>query len=588
MGILGGPLDKGLALLGMGGIVLVQIGLLLKGIFDSHTFNGFMMVKVANDCCGIVIAVLLFCFWHSMCFRDPRMRKLLKRKIPPLAPQGVLPGGFLPIPAAASVSLLLWITGSFVVEESNVPGSFLPMASMWIIPDKTCRANAVEDKDYYTTWFSRLVRGAPVANFLSRDVMVEQGGRKMPHGTCYTGQADQNALMPLDFGKDKVLHAVTDAPYNETCTWKETQFVTCYFRDCAATKYNGNTPNTPDCVSNLANPAGEDGRVCLYQCVHWAVWSLRSLLESIGALAAGAGIVVWLTGVASAKVGAPFITDQTSAAEMTKLIEKTNPDNCIPRAMSHISNSYCFAAFPIVVVYFVLKVFLVTRVDSDGFYTVDYYVTFAMLFATFMVMLMRCWHPWAGARQLFTANVWAYGVDQFVVTEDVLKEIKEDGDGFFDTADVVQDLGGGLKLMNVDLYQWIHLKRQHRLELLMNYARRPDPEGCAEGIDIMSLTDLNAKCEAIESGRYIYKAIKIKRGDHVKIVRWKDDATAVATTGSGDEVEVTALMFVETSVEWTETRTKAKTHSIQEGTAGNVAKGRTSLVSPLIGNELPL
>lgn len=590
MGILGGPIDKGLATFGMSCIVVGQVGLLLKGVVESSNgFNSFMLVKVANDCCGIAIAVLSFCFWHSMCCRDKRMRKLLTIKVPPIAPQGVLPGGFLPIPAAASVSILLWITGSFVVEESNVPGSFLPMASFWILPDKTCRANAVENKDYYTTWFSRLHRGAPVPNALMDDTTVTRGGKKMKVGTCYTGQDDQTAMMPIDFGKAKVLaDAATELPYNETCSWTVSQFVTCYFRDCNPTVFNNKTENSKGCVPNLVAPAGEEAdRLCLYQCVHWAQFSLRSLLESIGALAAGAGIVVWLTGTVSARVGASFVTDDTSAAQMLTIIEKTSPDNCIPKALRIFSHSYCFATFPIVFLYVLLKAVLVTRVDSDGFYTVDYYVTFAMLFATFMVVLMRCWHPFEGARQIFTAKIWSNGVDQFVVTAEMLEDIKneEGNDDFFEDKDTVQDLGAGLMLMNIDLYQWIHLKREQRLELLMNYAMRPDPLTSGKDTAISCLKSLTVKSETIEGDRYISKVIKIEAGDHVKIVKWVNDTTAIAKTNNGDKVEVAALMFVEMSDEWKKAQEQAKTHSIR--TTRNVATGRT-LKDPLLGKELPL
>merc|ERR1712159_653174 len=122
------------------------------------------LIKISNDCAGMVIALLVFVVWHSLCYRSDAMRARLKSTFGGFFPNGIMRGGFIPVPAAMSVGLLLFVTTNFVGEE-YVRGPFMVPSGgafeTWT-PGKRCRWTSTERSDWLTYWGARWERRTSV------------------------------------------------------------------------------------------------------------------------------------------------------------------------------------------------------------------------------------------------------------------------------------------------------------------------------------------------------------------------------------------------------------------------------------------
>ena len=93
-----------------------------------------------------------------------------------MTPNGIMSGGFLPIPAMLSMSLLMFVTSTFVTESYSRGAWLLPVGGsmeVWV-PDLRCRWTSVEDggstgTEWLTKWGGRFDRTAAIRQFASRD-----------------------------------------------------------------------------------------------------------------------------------------------------------------------------------------------------------------------------------------------------------------------------------------------------------------------------------------------------------------------------------------------------------------------------------
>jgi len=334
-------------------------------------------------------------------------------------------------------------------------------------------------------------------------------------------------------------------------------------------------------------------RVCMYQCVGWLTFSLRSILESSGSIAVGASIVLWLTGIVSANCGRSFVTAELEPDALMTLFANTGHNAFFTKLVKPIKRSYCVTAFPIVSTYVFLKFWLVTRIDSDGFYTVDYYVTFVLLFSALMAVLLRCSNPFKGEALLFTDKLWNDGVDRFVMHGEEARglhaDLGHDSAGNEMTGPLlnlkeVENLGT-MSMMEIDLYQWLGLPGSVRRTVLMNYARRPDKINTKEGAFLANLHDMTVNHEVEEGDRVIIKQVHIPKQSNMTLVKWIDDQQAIVKFNN-EEVQVDARRCIENSVEWTTAVDKAIGSGLASSrdlrsSVGNSVEAR-SAVTPLL------
>merc|ERR1712019_253907 len=90
------------------------------------------------------------------------------------------------------------------------------------------------------------------------------------------------------------------------------------------------------------------------------------------------------------------------------------------------------------------------RLTVDGFFTVDYFTTFVLGFATFSALLMRMWNPFTLRSIHFTNKLWTEGSDEFLEYDKEKRKFQK---------------------VTYDLYEWFHLSTQHRERLLFHYCR---------------------------------------------------------------------------------------------------------------------
>jgi len=532
-----GLLDVGFASAIMFFIVFAQVIGLFKSIFENHGLTAFSLVKVANDISGLIVASIVYVMWFSLCFYSEKMNRWLNKKCF-LWPNGILKGGFLPIPAAASVAFLLFVTGTFV-SEGYVQGDYLLQApfgqsafSIWVA-GKRCRANAVEDADMASVWGSRLDRRAPSPPKIAKVIQGLFDGnlfkdvKKLKskaaslgaqQGGCFTGGKD--IVIPVDFENSAILKDGKDDPN----------------------------------ILNLLHPLNSTfqpdlTKLCFYQCIGWNTLELRAFLTNFGAIGGGAVIVVTVADWFSNRYGYHMVGPDTNPKMLTALFGKTNIEKSLVMKFFHcFRRSYSLTAIVISSVYILLKVY-VSRLDADGYYTVDYYVTFTLVYSIAMVMIMRSWHLFEMAPQIFTRKLWVEGVDEFVVRSDAMGDKKE---GLLDQIkkdQVVTTVGSDQAMVNergepykllvvkINLYQWMHISRREQYELLLNYARKPAASAARTDLgEVTRLRTLGSVCVDVEevfnypeavSERLVFtRTFDIPDGTAMILRKWMDGNVA--------------------------------------------------------------
>jgi len=291
-------------------------------------------------------------------------------------------------------------------------------------------------------------------------------------------------------------------------------------------------------------------KLCMYQCVGWQTLQIRTILQNSGSIFVGAAIVVSITDAISKKLGWKMVTADTRAQELVKAINRSSPASMWMKPWVLVRNSYVMALLPLLLAWVFLEEWLVTKIDSDGFYSVDYYVTFVLLYSLSCVVLLRFWHPFECYPVVYTEGIWTRGVDEFVC----LKEQHYEHTKKFKRSDSVsgftkvKDVSDTLELLEINLYQWLHLSFHERCLLLVNYARRPSKpvyiddageptgrrlvSGNAAGEELTILADLEVKVNVLRHIDGVLcrvkKVIVVKADQTVKLVRWTTENPCVA------------------------------------------------------------
>jgi hypothetical protein len=335
--------------------------------------------------------------------------------------------------------------------QGKTAGVFLA----WL-PEMTCTACSIEDSDVGISWTSRLHRSAPWTSGDIRQATqadVARSDDAYAPGSCFNAG--------FEFGQSDVIDAKT-----------------------------GKDKDIP----NLINPDGDtDGRLCMYHCASWQTFKLQTILESMGSISVGAGIVVVITEKVSHSLGLKTVHDDTSPETLDRLLQSIGPSNIWRKVFKPIQASMFFCAVPLFLIGYLLKYWIVLKVDSDGFFTVDYWVTYALLYSVAMVTALRLWHFYECTPQIFTRKLWNEGCDTFMVKSSVLDKWDSIyGKGQFKK---VKDVGEHLVLVQIDLYQWMHLRGIERTALLIDSVRRPGKEVPANSEKLVTVAPTKVKLE---------------------------------------------------------------------------------------------
>jgi len=160
-----------------------------------------------------------------------------------------------------------------------------------------------------------------------------------------------------------------------------------------------------------------------------------------------------------------------------------------------------------------------------------------------MVTLMRLWHLFECRPQLFTQKLWHEGVDTFIVQKKSLETWTE----VFGNGEIkkIKDVGDNLALVNIDLYQWMHLRGVERAELLINYCRRPDKDSKPGNAKLVTIADTTVKIQhEVDLGEGMVKCEKIvplKAGAELTLVKWKTEELVVVNAVIGGKPEDVAI-----------------------------------------------
>merc|ERR1712032_1336102 len=413
--------------------------------------------------------------------------------------------------------------------QKDTAGAFLA----WL-PLMRCRANGIEDADYYTAWFSRLDRTQPestasmeaeVVGEVSSDV---EDSESVP-GTCFGAYED----------------------FEQTAVMKD-----------------GADIKT---IKNLVHPTKDTaGRKCMYQCVTWDSFNLQDVLLNTGTIAVGASAVVVLTEWVSTRLGIEVVTESTSPDTLVKLVERMSPDRTMRKLTRPFRMSMFMSAFFVVAIYAIVKWVLVGKLTTDGWYTVDYYTWSLILFCVTLVTSLRCWHPFQCRPQIFTKKIWSEGVDKFVVATSKLEEWNKKYPGMGSKKPEfkkVKDIGD-LSLAKIDLYQWMQLTGHERTELLINYCRRPTEGDQGPKSIVMPLAPVEVKLKHKSAAEKVSleKGVHLEKGDKLEVKKWKsEDLIVVEATidGKKEIVIVDKDAVIEDSDKWTEAVKKLEGYTSQ-------------------------
>jgi len=400
--------------------VLVGFWGLLSGDLTAMT-----LAKFANTIIEWTIVLGAWLMWYTMCYWCPIAHWFWKLKIWPLP--SLMPGGFMPRLAAFSLGILMFVT-STLVSEGRVKGSDLQdkfHTDKW----EYCRATDLEADDVTGMWFSRFLRRPPA---------VSEGYRCFGAEFFHFHGYNTGVISVHQFNSTDFLNGTTPYPN-------------------ATIPYFGGTPMTHSAAFPMDKLASwglvsqrnlpQYSFHCMYQCVKWKTVGLMSLIKNVGSIVAGSAVVVKTSDtisksfggrcLGSCYLGLPLITQDTSAEVMEKVMSTAL--HLPGKGRSKLS-----AAFVCILAMSPLR--FASKLDVDGYYTVDYYVTAVFLSSLVVALVVRQWNPYKVSRIAYTDKMWSNGEDQFI---DFKKHT----------------------LRTIDLYEWIHLTQESRADHLLGYAR---------------------------------------------------------------------------------------------------------------------
>jgi len=114
-----------------------------------------------------------------------------------------------------------------------------------------------------------------------------------------------------------------------------------------------------------------------------------------------------------------------------------------------------------------------------------------------------------------------------------------------------------LVLVDIDLYQWMHIRGKERAELLINYCRRPGKDN-KESSKLVTLAPIKVKIthEVDMGGQGMVTCEKMERlaaGVEVSVVSWKDENTVIVKAqikGKLEQAEINKQELLEKDDAW--------------------------------------
>lgn len=334
----------------------------------------------------------------------------------------------MPRLAAFSLGILMFTT-STLVSEGRVEGKKLSDkfgTDKW----ELCRATDMEAQGASDIWFGRVLRRPPAVHedgstFACFKTELLPGGMAVrPVEFNNTDLANYSTVM----GNDEALNTGVETPWNGS----------------AALSQSHGFP-----MENLVNWGLFDGTDfplfsfnCMYQCTKWKSVGLMALIKNVGTIVAGSAVVVKTSDFISTHFGGgffglPLVTEETESTTLLMVLKAT-------RSRPGQSRSKLFAAIVCVLCSAPLR--FASKLDSTGYYTVDYFVTAVFFSSLLMACMIRQFNPYKLMRTAYTKDMWALGEDSFIN----LKTHE-------------------YKILN--LYEWIHLSERARGDHLLNCAR---------------------------------------------------------------------------------------------------------------------
>lgn len=407
---------------------------------SNDALTAFDLAKLGNDTISVVLSLLVCLLWSTMCFKFVPIRVLWSWQ-PRFLKQSMMPGGFIPRPAAVSLGLLMFVTTVFISEREVRGGQLFTKLhdgsyQSHIAHGEWCRADVREETHYQDDWFSRLDRLAPVG--------------------CYFGPCPEHSPDPgcREVGLSS-LPLVFETPLNASHkpfpNFNNPFLRTSHITVSIYHSLQGLLPAVFGREHLDESLTIDTDHTCIYQCVKWKVYGFNTLVTKVGTIGAGNAIVTKMTETVTGFLGKK-VTPDTTVEGLRKLLWSTQP-NKDERLYKFFHKSAFVPAF----IFGGLRLFLaffVYKIDDHGFFTVDYYVSQVLLFAISTSIICRKWNIFRWEKYIYSDKMWTEGSEDFVIPDGV------DGDVL------------GSKPKSVDLFVWFHMSFEERAYLLIMYARR--------------------------------------------------------------------------------------------------------------------
>lgn len=458
--------DEFVAAAVIGALVLAKscvLGIDVVQLLGPKDFTSLAAVKLANDVIEWAIVVGVSLMWWTFCFWDDVLHSFWKFSFWPLP--SLMPGGFMPRLAAFSLGILMFTTGT-LVSEGRVEGK-----KLWDKFDdehwQLCRATDMDVDGAEDMWFGRILRRPPA---------VRENGLKYQ---CFKSDIFGMGTRSEEFNVT-LLSMYSNATLAAHSTGTEFGGVEHPYSVANHTpllQSHGWPLDRIEAVIALFGLAKDEDFPlfsfhCMYQCVKWKSVGLMTFIQKIGTIVAGSGVVIKFSDLVSTNFGGhlwgcPLVSETTNPKQIQRIIKAT-------RATPRKGRSKLFAAFACCMCMWPLR--FASKLDNDGFYTVDYYVTAVFFSSLLMACMVRQFNPYKMMMIAYTKTMWLHGEDSFI---DLSKH----------------------EFRKLNLYEWLHLSQHARGDHLLNYARMVTMKDIDKELsmrkDVASLEDIKEQAKKV-------------------------------------------------------------------------------------------
>jgi len=354
----------------------------------------------------------------------------------------LMPGGFAPRYGAFVLGAVLFLTSN-VVSESVAPGYLKGKARLWA-SDPVCRASFLSVYPMTAQFAKRFHRDDATGCF----------------GTEIAKTQDES---PFWFLVPEIARTMGQ-PFKLQDVYVNGSFAS-----------NLKTPDKhhiPDKyrTSKKAENQYKDA-YCYYQCITWKEIAFSDLVGQLGMIFAGAAVVVKITDSVSGFLGWHLVDEDTDIKTLVHIRQ-------ISVNVAWASSQYGSLAVWVFRVCHKSRLFcaiqlilmdeaafhLAQLIDVDGFFTVDFYVTWVLILCVFDSIMLRFWNPYSMTSIVYTKKLWKEGVDRFM--------------------DLSVDPP---RLAKCDLFEWFHLSAAEQMYHLTMYARRVGLDSVQDKSDDVSV-----------------------------------------------------------------------------------------------------